>query len=1015
MPDFSPYTRSDLDFALRLLQQSIYTVTGELCITAWRTTEPVSYLQRTSGQRLDLQIGDRWGSLFDCAWFHFTGQVPAGCARQELVLLLDVNGEMCVYDQDGQPLRGLTNATSEYDYSLGRPGKRVLPLGKAFQGGESLEIWADAGANDLFGRLQEQGEIKEAHIAICHPEVRALFYDFEVLLDFLKVLPENSARHHQVHYALRDAAWILASGLTSESLVAAQACLSPMLAQRGGDPSLRISAIGHAHIDLAWLWPLRESHRKAARTFSTVLANMDTYPGYHFGASQAQLFQWVKDDYPQLYQRIKERVREGRFEVQGAMWVEADTNVSGGEALVRQVLLGKRFFKAEFGVDIHHLWLPDVFGYTAALPQILKKAGVEIFMTQKLSWNLVNQFPHQSFRWQGLDGSVVLTHMLPEETYNSPGLPRALDKLERNYRDKGRSTRALLLFGIGDGGGGPGEEHIERLNRLGNLAGLQPLVQEPAARFFEAWSAESAGFPTWVGELYLERHTGTLTTEARNKWYNRRMEQSLRELEWVLVLSGQPYPAARLEEIWREVLLYQFHDILPGSSIKRVYDESLARYAALHQEVLALTAGVQTALAAQLNTSAQHKPVVLFNSLSWPRVEWLKAAGAWKLVEAPALGCRAVDFASPDACPAPQAASDRLENELIRVLFDPSGAICSVYDKANGREVLPPGGLANLLCVYRDQGDAWDIPLDYAEQTPRRLQLAQSQPGLDGPQATLTQIYRTGHSELVIEIVLLAGSRRLDFNCRLRWRETAAMLRTSFPVDILATEAACEIQFGHIRRPTHRNTTWDLAKDEVPCQKWIDLSQRDYGAALLNDSKYGCKVKDGRLDLTLLRSVPYPGPRLVEDSQVEPGQPHHAYTDQTEHVFRYAFFPHSGDLVAGGVVRAAYEFNFPLHALETPPTAGVLPAQIALLEIDAPEIIVEAVKKAEDSSALILRLYESAQSGVHANLRFGLPVQTVEEVNLMEEPLSTLPLQAGTVQLTFQPFEIKTLKVTLRS
>ena len=993
MPDYTPYTRSDLDFVLQQLQQSIYSIAGELNITAWRTSEPVPYDQRTSGERLELKIGDSWGGLFDCAWFHFSGQIPADCAGQEVVLLLDVNGEMCVYDQQGEPIRGLTNATSEYDYSLGRPGKRVLPLAKPVQGGEMLDVWADAGCNDLFGRLQDHGRIKDAWIAVCRPELRALYYDFEVLLDFLKVLPEDSARYQQIRYTLREAAWGLTAGYDSAAVQAARECLRPMLAQRGGDPSLRISAIGHAHIDLAWLWPLRESHRKASRTFATVLANMEAYPDYHFGASQAQLFQWVKEDTPQLYARIKERVREGRFEIQGAMWVEADTNVSGGEALVRQVLLGKRFFKAEFGVDIRHLWLPDVFGYSAALPQILKKAGVEIFMTQKLSWNLVNKFPHQSFRWQGHDGSTVLTHMLPEETYNSPALPRALSKLERNYHDKGRSTRALLLFGIGDGGGGPGEEHLERLARVGNLAGLQPLVQEPAARFFDAWSAESARFPTWVGELYLERHTGTLTTEAKNKWFNRRMEQSLRELEWILVLAGEAYPAARLGEIWREVLLYQFHDILPGSSIKRVYDESLARYTALYAEVETRIRAVQQSLAGRIDTSAQSHPVLLFNSLSWLREEWQKQAGVWKKAVVPALGFRAVDFAQADVCIPPQAAPDRLENELLRVHFDANGAISSIFDKECQREVLPAGGCANLLSVYRDDGDAWDIPLDYGEQTPRRMALVSAHPAVDGPLAVLTQTYTIGHSELVQEIRLFAGSRRLEFNNRLSWRETAAMLRVAFPVAVHAEEAAYEIQFGHIFRPTHRNTTWDLAKDEVPCQKWVDLSQRDYGAALLNDSKYGSKVKDSVIELTLLRSVPYPGPRLVEDSQVQAGQPHHAYTDQAEHSFRYAFLPHRGDLVAGEVVRSAYEFNFPLRAQETTPAAGSLSGANALIQLDAAEIVVEAVKQAEDSPAIIVRLYESAHSGVTTSLRFGFPVQSVEEVNLMEETLAPLRAQ----------------------
>ncbi len=1012
MPDFTPYTRTDMDYTLRFIAEAVYTKIGDLTITAWRTPEPVPYTQRESGVELHLNIGDSWGGLFDCAWFHFTGQMPEAAKGLPVVLLLDVNGEMCVYDGKGQPVRGLTNATSEYDYSLGRPGKRVLPFAEPALGLESVDVWADAGCNDLFGRLQENGTVKEASIAVCNPVVRALYYDYEVLLDFLKALPEDSARYQQIRYALRDATWALASGFTLEAAQAAREILRPMLAQRGGDPSIHISAIGHAHMDLAWLWPLRETKRKIIRTVSTVLANMQLYPNYHFGASQAQLFQWIKDEAPELYERVRAAVKSGRFEAQGAMWVEADTNVSGGEALVRQVLLGKRFFKEEFDVDVRYLWLPDVFGYTAALPQILKKAGVDYFMTQKISWNLVNRFPHQSFHWVGHDGSEVLTHMLPEETYNSSASPRALHKVEKNYLDKGVSNHALLLFGIGDGGGGPGEEHLERLERLGNMAGLQPLVQQPSVKFFDTWSKQAERFPTWVGELYLERHTGTLTTEARNKWYNRKMEQSLRELEWSALLAGGSYPADRLKTIWQEVLLYQFHDILPGSSIKRVYDESVARYASLHAEVENSIQNLEQSVATGINTSAMTRPAVLFNSLSWQRDAWMKAHNTWKQVHVPSLGYTAIDYAQPDTYPTVQATADLLENDLLRVQFGSDGAIISVFDKQNNREVLPSGTLANQLSVYRDDGDAWDIPLDYARQTPRSMQLTASAAAVDGPHASLTQTYTLGHSELVQEIILNAGSRCIEFNSRLHWRETATMLRASFPVAVHADEATFEIQFGHIRRPTHRNTSWDLAKDEVAHQKWVDLSQRNYGAAVLNDSKYGCKVKQGVIDLTLLRSVPYPGPKLVEDNQVQPGEAHHHYTDQCEHVFRYAFYPHSGDAVAGEVVRAAYEFNYPLRSIETTPQPGLRAASFSMLQIDSPDIIVEAVKKAEDSDAVIVRLYEGSHSSVETTMHIGVQAAKVEETNLMEESIHEVPLNNGSIQLSFQPFEIKTIKIS---
>jgi alpha-mannosidase len=1017
MPTYKPYTKRHLDMALPQIEAAIYTIVGMLDIRAWCTPEPTSFAQRPSGAERLLKVGDVWGKLFDCAWFRFTGVVPPEAAGKKVVLLLDVNGELCVFDREGAPVRGLTNAASTYDYRLGRPGKRVLPFADPARGGEPIDVWADAGCNDLFGNLQEGGAIKEAAIATCDETVRGLFYDYEVLLDFLKVLPEDSPRYQQILTGLTDVVHLIYAGIAANA-EAARGVLAPLLAQRGGDPSLRVSAVGHAHMDLGWLWPIRETIRKGARTFSTAIANIERHPDYVFGASQPQYFLWMKEHYPALWARIVAQVRAGRIEPQGCMWVEADTNVSGGEALVRQILQGRRFFRHEFGIDVRYLWLPDVFGYTGSLPQILRKAGVEYFSTQKLSWSLINPFPHQSFHWQGIDGTTVLTHMLPEETYNSAAAPRSVRMIEKNYRDSGISGHALMVFGIGDGGGGPGEEHLERLARIKNLAGLSPVKQEWAAHFLERWQGDAARFATWSGELYLERHEGTLTTEARNKWYNRKMELALRELEWTSVMAaaraGLPYPAARLTAIWREVLLYQFHDILPGSSIKRVYDESLARYAELYRQTAELTAANDARLAASINTGRMAQPVLVQNSLSWERTEWIQVHGRWLRAVVPAMGYRVVDAVSgtTEAIEGLAATTSGLENDLLRVSFGTDGSIVSVYDKRGRREVIAQGERANRLAVYADLGDAWDFPMDYAEQTPQHMALVSASPRIDGPCAILEQVYAIGHSELRQEIVLTAGSSRLDFVSRLHWREPKTMLRTSFPVAIHADEATFDIQFGHIRRSTHRNTSWDLARDEVAAHKWADLSQGDYGVALLNDSKYGHKVKGYVLDLNLLRSVPYPGPRLVQDVDVAPGEPHHAYTDQADHVFTYALYPHAGNSIDGGVIRASYELNVPLRVLSEGVGGGDGPVSASFLEIDAPNVVVEAVKKAEDGNDIIIRLYEAEHKAAHARMHFGFSAAAVAEANLMEEEPAPLRLRNNGVTLDFRPFEIKTVRVT---
>jgi alpha-mannosidase len=1016
MPDLTRYTRITLEKAAARLRERVYTNVGDLAVTAWRTHEPVPFPRRREGKELHLRLGDSWGRLFDCAWFRFQGTVPASAAGMPVVLRIDVNGELCIVDSGGNPVRGLTNAASVFDPTLGKPGKCVIPLSELHAGGGRFEAWADAGCNDLFGNLSENGTIKEASIAVLNPDIRALWYDFEVLLDFLGVLPQDSPRFRRIVTALGDAAWTLAPEVTPENARAASRILSPVLRARGGDPELRISAIGHAHLDLGWLWPIRETQRKGARTFATALANMELYPDYVFGASQAQLFQWMKELYPGLYARMKKRARDGRLEPQGAMWVEADTNLIGSESMVRQILHGKRFFRAEFGVDPRCLWLPDVFGYSGALPQMLRKSGVEYFVTQKLSWNLINLFPHHSFRWQGIDGSSVLAHMLPEDTYNGPALPRSVRTIEKGNLNAGVSQNALMVFGIGDGGGGPGEEHLERLNRMRNLSGLSPVKQEWSSAFLKRWARDAERFPAWVGELYLERHQGTFTTEAPSKAANRRIETALRDLEWLAsmdsVLNGAPYPADRLDAVWKEVLLYQFHDILPGSSIKRVYDESLPRYKALLEEVQELADSHRRNLARKLGAGGGPEDVIVFNSLSWPREEWMHIRKKWIKVRVPAMGCKAVSADAGDDVPAGvNASARRLENDRIRVSFHPDGSISSVYDKASGREVVPRGGRANRLAVYRDTGDVWDFPLEYAKQTPRYFTLVSSKPRVDGPRAVMEQVYALGNSRLTQEIVITAGSPRVDFFSRLSWLETASMLRTGFPVDVHAEEAAYEIQFGHIRRPAHRNTSWDMAKDEVPAHRWADLSQGDYGVALLNDCKYGYKIKDGVIELDLIRSVPYPGPRLVPDEEVEPGSPHHAYTDQGEHAFSYALYPHRGDLVSGNVVRAGYEFNIPLATAASGSRTARGPREASYLEVDAPNVVVEAVKKAEDSDETIIRLYESAHAAARATLTFAFPVKSAWEVDLMEEHPRPLKLKSNGVRLDFRPFEIKTVRL----
>ncbi len=994
--------RPNFSHVLSQIENAVFKTLAPLEVTAFVTPEPVPYAERKTGRQLELVPGDPWGELFDCAWMHVTGTVPAEAAGKNAVLLLDVSGEAFVADESGEPVLGLTSKSSGFDFSLGKPTKRVVPLRSPAAGGEAVDLWLDAGSNDLFGTLQNQGTLAQAEIAEYDPEMSALLYDAEVLIDALGVLPAKSARAQRIAEALYEASAHLRD-YTSEEARAARAVLAPALKKRGGDPSLTISAVGHAHIDLAWLWPIRESIRKTARTFSTVLSLMDRYPDYVFGASQPQQYQWMKEQYPSLYARIKARVAEGRWEVQGAMWVEPDTNLTGGESLIRQMLYGKRFFQDEFGVTVDNLWEPDVFGYSGALPQLLVKSGLKYFMTQKMSWNEINKFPHQTFWWQGIDGSRILSHMLPEETYNGPALPRSVHKAETNYFDAPVSENCLMLFGIGDGGGGPGPEHLERLSRLENFEGLCPVVQETAAKFFERLAQNADKYVVWRGELYLEKHQGTLTTQGRSKRFNRKIEYLLREVElsavWAVSAdAGYAYPKDALDRLWKEVLLLQFHDILPGSSITRVYTESLVRYAAIEAELKQLLSDADAAWTGKTGVGETGAgEMVAVNSLSWTRREWVKSGDDWRFLTLPALSRTALPAETP-GYRTPSASKTALENDLLVVTLSPDGGILSVYDKEAGREAITAGAVANRLHLYADDGDAWDFAIDFQQRPPDTLTLQSAEAFSDGPEAVVRCVYHTPGGKSVVrqDIVLTAGSRRLDFRTSVDWNESSRMLRAEFPVAVASNTVLCDIQFGTISRPTTSNTTWDAAVHEIAAHKWIDVSEPGggYGVALLNDCKYGHRAKDGVLSLNLLRSPHYPDP--VADVPA-----HHEFT--------YALYPHPGTAVSAQIMQRGYEMNIPIRAVPGQASASPEP----WLTIDAPNIIAETIKRSEDGQSVIVRLYESAGARATANVEFGFPVRAAALVNLMEDDPQPLSLGRQSVAVGFGPFEIHTLRVTL--
>ena len=1016
MPYFINSYKKSISVFKDRVEESIYKKIGLLNVKAWFTEEPVNFEARTNCESIALGIGDSWGKLWDSAWFNFTGIVPMAAAHKNIVLLLDISGEACIFDKEGCPMQGLTNVSSEFDLTLGMPGKKVVHFLEEACGNEEINIWADAGCNDLFGNYRDSGTIKEAHIAILNEEMYALYYDIEVLKELMEELPEESARHQRIVFVLFNTFKVM-KNYDEEEAKNARKILALELNKRGGDESLSISAIGHAHIDLAWLWPIRETIRKGARTFSTVLANMERYPDYIFGASQPQLYQWMKESYPKLYNKIKSRIAEGRWEAQGGMWVEPDTNVTGGEALVRQVLYGKKFFKEEFDKDMKILWLPDVFGYSAALPQILKKSGLDYFMTIKLSWSEYNMFPHNTFIWEGIDGSKVLAHMPPEGTYNSSAAPRAIKEAERNFKDKGVSEDCLMLFGIGDGGGGPGEEHLERLKREKNLNGLAPVKQEQSLEFFKKIEKNISSYKTWCGELYLEKHQGTYTTQAKNKKFNRKMEFALRELEYISVIAQiegiKAYPQQEIEAIWKEILLYQFHDILPGSSIKRVYDESIERYEYLLKHAEELTENAYRALLENPITidevasdtlliskvAKKAEAVAIINSLSWDREEWLNINSSWIKAKVSAMSEKYImqGMCSNDLFQV-KIEKNSIENNLLKLIFNQDGSLKSIFDKEFLREALDLNLKANVLTVYEEAyGNAWDFSPTCYEIPQESFKLHSSEGIIDGPKAIIKQVYKYNLSTIEQQVTLTEGSKRVDFNTKVDWQESNKMLRTSFPVNVYTSEVSCDIQFGTIKRPNHDNTSWDMAKYEICAHKYVDLSERDYGVALLNDCKYGHRVKGNIMDLNLLRSTNMPG----------------IDADKGVHEFTYSLYPHSGDCIRGQVIRAAYELNLPLKAIKFSCNNYINDKRHPFIKVDNENIIVEAIKKAEYSNDVIVRLYECSGSSANTKLNFRYRVQDAQVVNLMEEALDSTVFNRENNELRFKPFEILTLKIKI--
>lgn len=901
-----------------------------------------------------------------------------------------------------------------------------------------LHGWAGSLGNDRDAKLL----MRECALVQIDQPTRDLIALARVVLGVADCLDENEPARAHLYTALDEAFKVLDTrepfgDRFYASVPVAHKTLRAGVAQAGVPLGVDITAAGHAHIDVAWLWTLGQTRRKAGRTFHNVLHLMEQFPEFRFSQSQPQLYDFVRQDYPALFESIQQRVREGRWEVLGGTWVEMDCNVTGAESLARQFLLGRAFFRRHFGAGIESpvLWLPDVFGYAWNLPQLIKEAGLEYFFTIKIGWNQYNRLPYDSFWWQGLDGTRVLTHFsttpsrgsVHASTYNANASPEQTLNTWRNFQQKdwgrpGVTPPLLMAFGYGDGGGGPTREMVENIREMSAFPATPRIHCGTVGEFFRELEKVGDRLPAWNGELYLENHRGTYTTQSRTKRANRKSEFLLHDAEFLASLAsvlepGFCYPHDELDRAWELVCLNQFHDIIPGSSIGAVYVESQRQYAQVREIGTRVRDGALAAIADRVGGD-----VLLVNPTSFPRRDlafWAggeadglqRPDGSCVLIqpveggllldagELPPYSVTSLFCAKPTPIPNPQSPTPTLlENDYLRVELDTSGDIVRIYDKTNGRDALPPGAIANQFQAFEDRPinpDAWDVDIFFDD----KLWLAEPADSVrvveSGPlRVTLEVRRRILNSEYTQRISLTHNSPRLDFDTRIQWRERHILLKVAFPVDILSPVATHEIQWGNVQRPTHRNTSWDWARFETCAQKWVDLSEGGYGVSLLNDCKYGHDIRDNVIRLSLLRSPTNPDPEA----------------DQGEHRFAYSLLPHDGGWDEFTIAQS-YALNDPLIAWPTDRAQSPIPNPQSLISTDRPNVVIETIKQAQDGRGLIVRLYESQRRRGELTLTTGFPLAQVWRTNLLEENRESLDCDENSVTTFIKPYQILTLRL----
>jgi alpha-mannosidase len=998
-------------FVRERINPAVYSRSIPLKLSSWDVPdEPVSVMEALRHDFLPQEHGAAWGKPWGTKWLRLQGDVPEGWGTGQDTAVEIVADIGFTTEAPGFQCEGIAWRPDGTIIKAISPRNQYIPL-KLLGSGMSVDFYIEAAANpDVaqgwtfaatpYGDKSTAGTAPQYRlgtiaIAELNQSVWELQQDILTIAGLMHELPTELPRRHEILRSLERMMDLMDPDDVAGTAAAGREALAEVLSRPAYASAHQLVATGHAHIDSAWLWPVRETIRKCARTFSNVVALMDEDPGFVFSCSSAQQFAWMKEFYPELFGRIREKVKAGQFVPVGGMWVESDTNMPGGEAMARQFIEGKNFFLDEFGVECREAWLPDSFGYSAALPQIVKSAGSRWFLTQKISWNQVNRMPHHTFNWEGIDGTRLFTHFPPVDTYNSELSARDLAHAERNYRDHGRGTTSLVPFGYGDGGGGPTREMLAAAHRAADLEGSPKVRIGTAESFFTEAEEEYTALPVWAGEMYLELHRGTYTSQAQTKRGNRRSEHLLREAElWcataaVRTAGAYAYPAAELKRLWRLVLLHQFHDILPGSSIAWVHQDAERNYAAISEGLETLIGQAATALL------GQGSQTFLLNAAPHAR-----------------RGVRALGAAEPAAAKEPVQATAAdggyvLDNGVIRAVLDSDGLLASLTDYATGREAIAPGTRGNLLELHRDtpnEWDAWDIDEFYRRNVTPLTEAQSVSLERPGTSAVVVVNRTAGSSPVTQRILLEAGSDSLNITTAVDWQEHEKLLKLGFPLDVKADRSASETQFGHVFRPTHVNTSWEAAKFEICAHRWIHIAEPGYGVAISNSSTYGHDVtrsireSDGgtttEVRLSLLRAPKFPDPTA----------------DRGRHELTVTVRPGAGIAEA---VEEGYRTNLVPRLVRG--AHGAEP----LFTVDNPALVIEAVKLAEDGSGdVVVRLYESLGQRSTGLLTANFPATSVQATDLLERATEAPGVRISTgktgthpgAELSLRPFQLVTLR-----